>query len=115
MDTTRVDELAPPMSGMAAPATCIRVVEVWVPDADGALLVLGSAWYGAAKRVGMKSQQMCFGRGEGLPGQAWKAGRPIVLSKLEGSAFRRTEAAHADGLTCGSALPVFRGDVPCRH
>lgn len=93
----------------ATPATFIRVVEVWVPDADGALLELGGAWYGAAQRFGMLSRQMCFGRGEGLPGQAWESGRPIVLKAFEGSAFRRTAAAHADGLTCGIALPVFSG------
>ena len=75
MDTQSVEAVTPQLSGTAT-TTYIRVVEVWVPDADGALLVLGSAWYGAAKRFGMKSQQMCFGRGEGLPGQAWEAGRP---------------------------------------
>ena len=91
--------------------TYIRVIEVWVPDAEGELLVLGSAWYGAAKRFGALSQQMCFGRGEGLPGQAWETGRPIVLKQFEGSAFLRTAAAHADGLTCGIALPLFSGDV----
>jgi hypothetical protein len=91
--------------------TFIRVVEVWVPDAEGALLELGSAWYGTAVRFGRLSAQMCFGRGEGLPGQAWEAGRPIVLKQFEGSAFRRTQAAHADGLTCGIALPVFDGQV----
>ncbi len=89
--------------------TFIRVVEVWVPDADGALLVLDSAHYGAATRFGASSRQMCFGRGEGLPGQAWETGRPIVLKQFEGSAFRRTQAAHAEGLTCGIALPVFAG------
>jgi hypothetical protein len=89
--------------------TFIRVVEVWVPDAEGGLLVLGSAHYGAARRFGMSSREMCFGRGEGLPGQAWEAGHPVVLKEFEGSAFRRTAAAHADGLTCGIALPVFAG------
>lgn len=89
--------------------TFIRVVEVWVPDADGSLLELGGAWYGDATRFGALSRQMCFGRGEGLPGQAWEAGRPIVLKAFEGSAFRRTQSAHADGLTCGIALPVFAG------
>jgi hypothetical protein len=93
---------------MAAP-TFIRVVEVWVPDAEGSLLELGGAWYGEATRFGALSRRMCFGRGEGLPGQAWDAGRPLVLKAFEGSAFRRTQAAHADGLTCGIALPVFGG------
>jgi hypothetical protein len=85
----------------------IRVIEVWVPDAEGVLLVLGSAHYGAARRFGMSSRDMCFGRGEGLPGAAWEAGHPVVLPRFEGTAFRRTAAAHADGLTCGIALPVF--------
>ncbi len=98
-----------PAPAAAAPGTFIRVVEVWVPEADSSLLVLGSAWYGAAKRFGMSSRQMCFGRGEGLPGQAWDCGHPVVLKQFEGSAFRRTEAAHADGLTCGIAIPVFDG------
>ncbi len=87
--------------------TFIRVVEVWEPDADGSLLVLGGGHYGSAPRFGALSGQMCFGRGEGLPGQAWEAGHPIVLQKFAGSVFRRTQAAHAEGLTCGIALPVF--------
>ena len=90
-----------------ATKTFIRVVEVWVPDADGLLLVLGSAHYGAATRFGATSRAMCFGRGEGLPGQAWESGRPIVLKEFAGSAFRRTEVAHAEGLSCGIAMPVF--------
>ncbi len=109
MDATLM--AAVPATAHAQPPgpTFIRVVEVWVPDAEGALLVLGSAWYGAAKRFGLHSQQMCFGRGEGLPGQAWEAGHPIVLKQFEGSAFRRTQAAHAEGLTCGIAMPIFNG------
>jgi hypothetical protein len=97
------------MNATPASPTFIRVVEVWVPDASGSLLELGGAWYGTATRFGALSRQMCFGRGEGLPGQAWEAARPIVLKDFEGSAFRRTAAAHADGLTCGIALPVFDG------
>jgi hypothetical protein len=53
---------------------------------------------------------MCFGRGEGLPGQAWEEARPIVLRQFEGSTFRRTKAAQAEGLTCGIAMPIFAGD-----
>lgn len=96
---------------MSQSPTFIRVVEVWVPDEVGTLLVLGSAHYGAAARFGASSRQMCFGKGEGLPGQAWDAGHPIVLKQFDGSAFRRTAAAHADGLTCGIALPVFNGET----
>jgi hypothetical protein len=89
--------------------TFIQAVEVWVPDAEGSLLQVGSAWYGAARRFGAMSQSMVFGRGEGLPGQAWEAGRPVVLRNFAGSTFRRTQAAHADGITSGIAWPVFAG------
>lgn len=98
--------------GAPAPAvqTFIRAVEVWVPDAEGVLLVLGSAWYGTARRFGLHSSKMCFGRGEGLPGQAWDSGHPVLIKQFEGSAFRRTAAAHAEGLTSAVALPVFAGE-----
>jgi hypothetical protein len=91
--------------------TFIRVVEVWVPDAEASLLEFGGGLYGSAARFGMASRSMCFGRGEGLPGRAWDEGRPIVLTELDPSVFRRTEQARAEGLTCGIALPVFAGDV----
>lgn len=90
-------------------ASFIRVVEVWVPDEPGSLLVLGSAHYGAATRFGASSQRMCFGRGEGLPGRAWEAGHPLVLKDLQDPLFRRAAAARADGLSCGIAVPVFAG------
>lgn len=96
---------------MGAGSTFIRVVEVWVPDAEGSLLELGGAYYGAATRFGSMSRQMCFGRGEGLPGQAWELGHPVVINQFEGSAFRRTQAAHAEGLTSGIAIPQFDGST----
>jgi hypothetical protein len=91
--------------------TFLRVVEVWVPDADGALLEFGGGLYGNAKTLGTISRSMCFGRGEGLPGRAWDEGRPIVLKQLDPSVFRRSEQARADGITCGIALPVFQQDA----
>jgi hypothetical protein len=94
-----------------ATKTFIRVVEVWVPDAEAALLEFGGGLYGSAARFGIASRSMCFGRGEGLPGRAWDEGRPIVLTSLDPSMFRRAEQAQAEGLTCGIALPVFAGDA----
>ena len=95
----------------AAVKTFIRVVEVWVPDREQSLLEFGGGLYGHAKRLGLVSRSMCFGRGEGLPGRAWDEGRPIVLKQLDPSLFRRSEQARADGLTCGIALPIFSGDT----
>ncbi len=90
--------------------TFIRVVEIWVPGNDRSTLEFSAGLYGSAERFGATSRQMCFGLGEGLPGQAWLEGRPIVLKQFAGANFRRTQAAHAEGLTCGIALPVFAGD-----
>ena len=90
--------------------TFIRACEVWVPSTDRTMLEFGGGLYGAATRFAAISRTLCFGRGEGLPGQAWEQGRPIVLKQLDGSYFRRTAAAHAEGITCGIAVPIYAGD-----
>ena len=90
--------------------TFIRAVEVWVPSADRTMLEFGGGLYGKATRFEAMSRALCFGRGEGLPGQAWEQGKPIILKQFDGSYFRRTQAAHAEGLTCGIAMPIFAGD-----
>lgn len=91
--------------------TFIRAVEYWVPGVDRMLLELGGGWYGECRRLAAASRGLCFGRGEGLPGQAWEAGHPLVLKDLASNGFRRTAAALADGLSCGIAVPIFAGDV----
>jgi len=90
--------------------TFIRASEVWVPSTDRTMLEFGGGLYGKATRFAALSRTLCFGRGEGLPGQAWEQGRPIILKSFEGSYFRRTAAAHAEGITCGIAVPIFAGD-----
>ena len=90
--------------------TFIRVVEVWVPDSEGQLLEFGGGLYGAARDFGAVSRQMCFGRGEGLPGRVWEAGHPIILKQLQGGYFQRAAAAKAAHLACAVAFPVFFGD-----
>ena len=91
--------------------TFIRVIECWVPSEDGSLLEFGGGLFGEATRFAAISNNLCFGRGEGLPGLAWDSGRPIVLKTLEGSYFRRSKAAQAAGLTCAIAVPIFKGDT----
>ena len=90
--------------------TFIRAVEYWVPSADRTTLAHGGGWYGTAPAFGALSAKLCFGPGEGLPGQAWAQGHPIMLRQFEGSYFKRTEAAHAAGLTCAIAIPLLAGD-----
>lgn len=91
--------------------TFVRVVESWVPGTDSGLIEFSGGVFGDARRFQAATEGMVFGRGEGLPGQAWEQGVPILLPTLEGSYFRRAAAAKADGLTCGLALPTYRGDT----
>ena len=90
--------------------TFIKATEYWVPSRDRGHLEYGGGLYGTATRFGALSRTLCFARGEGLPGQAWEAGHPIVLRQFVGSYFQRTAAARAEGLTCAIALPMFAGD-----
>jgi hypothetical protein len=88
--------------------TFIRVAEVWAPSLDGSLLELAGGVFEQAPAFGALSRSMCFGRAEGLPGRAWDEGRPLMLRRLEGSYFRRAQAARAAGLRCAVAVPIFK-------
>ncbi|CAG7855764.1 hypothetical protein MCAMS1_00009 [biofilm metagenome] len=90
--------------------TFIKVTEIWILDKDRALLEFGSGLYGSLIEFKNASEEQRFAYGEGLPGKAWAAGHPIVLTQFDHSYFKRTEAAHQAGLTCGIALPIFSGD-----
>jgi len=90
--------------------TFIRTIEYWVPSEDGSLLEFGGGLFGGAKRFESATRNLCFGRGEGLPGQTWECGHPVILKTLEAPGFRRAAAAKADGLTCAIALPMFVGE-----
>ncbi len=94
---------------MAAARTFIRAAEYWVPSSDGSLLEFGGGIFGGASRLAATTPQLCFGRGEGLPGQAWENGYPVVLPQLDHSNFRRADAARAAGITCGVAIPLWQG------
>lgn len=85
----------------------IRAAEIWLPAQDHTLLEFGAGLFGDARSFASTSRAMCFGRAEGLPGDAWDQGRPILLKAFEGSHFRRTSAAKLAGLTCAVALPFF--------
>jgi len=93
--------------------TFIRAIEYWLPSADGSLLEFGGGLFGEAKRFEAATVELCFGQGEGLPGQAWECGHPVLLKSLEAPAFRRAAAAKAAGLTCAIALPVFVAERLC--
>ena len=89
--------------------TFISVSEVWIPKGD--VLELSEGNYGSLDSFAEASQRESFRKGEGLPGRAWDEARPIVLKELDGSYFKRADAAREVGLTSAVAIPVFAGDV----
>jgi hypothetical protein len=90
--------------------TFIKVIEIWIPDKERTQLEFGSGLYGPLTEFKSASEQQHFAFDEGLPGKAWAAGHPVVLTRFEQSYFKRTVAAQKAGLTCGIALPIFSGD-----
>jgi hypothetical protein len=90
--------------------TFIRIAEIWVPTKDRMQLEFGDGLYGPLGEFRAASRGMRFGFDEGLPGKAWAAGHPVIITKFENSHFKRGAEARAAGLTCGVALPIFSGD-----
>jgi hypothetical protein len=90
--------------------TFIRIAEIWVPTKDRTQLEFGDGLYGPLGEFRSASQGMRFGFDEGLPGWAWSAGHPVIMTKFEDSHFKPGAAAKAAGLTCGVAMPIFAGD-----
>jgi hypothetical protein len=92
---------------MIAPKTFLQAAEIWLPAPDQWLLEFGGGAYGPAKSFAELSHALCFGRAEGLPGQAWDEGRPVLLRQFEKTSFRRINSAQAAGFTCAVAVPFF--------
>lgn len=90
--------------------TFIKATEVWEPNQEKTELTLVKGLYGSFTEFEKYSQTMSFKYDEGLPGKAWSAKHPIILKKLEGSYFQRTEMAKEIGLTTAIAMPIFAGE-----
>jgi hypothetical protein len=90
--------------------TFIKVTEIWIPTKDRTRLEFSAGLYGALNEFRVASEKESFAYDEGLPGKAWAAGHPMVLTEFDHSYFKRTKSAKKAGLTCGIAIPVFSGD-----
>jgi hypothetical protein len=89
----------------------IRAVEIWTPNEDRSLEFGGAFYDGELEEFREISELAMFSYDEGLPGKAWAAKHPIILTSFFDSYFRRADEARMFGLTCGIAIPIFAGDV----
>src|SRR5581483_11172051 len=93
----------------------IRAVELWTPDEAGrSLEFAGGVYSDDLEEFRQISELALFSHDEGLPGKAWAAGHPIILTDFAESYFRRADEAKLFGLTCAVAIPVFAGpNIKC--
>lgn len=80
----------------------IKATELWLPTGDGSLLALRGSAFGSAKRFESLSRSMCSGRGQGLPGRMWDAGKLVLMRDFTGADFCRADAARPAG-QCAAA------------
>jgi hypothetical protein len=90
--------------------TFIKVTEIWIPTKDRTRLEFSAGLYGDLNEFRLASEKESFAYDEGLPGKAWAAGHPMVLTEFNHSYFKRTKSAKKAGLTCGIAIPVSSGE-----
>lgn len=97
------------MTAVIDTSAFIRAAEVWIPGPAGETLIRADGFYGPLKPFGEAAEDHGFIPGEGLPGRAWKEGRPILMTDLSDPAFARAGAAGEAGLAAAAAIPVFSG------
>jgi hypothetical protein len=89
----------------------IRVVELWIPNEARTALEFGGGLYDDEMLEFREISELAlFAHDEGLPGKAWAARRPVILTQLSDPDFRRADEAKLLGLSCGVGIPVFAGD-----
>jgi hypothetical protein len=87
----------------------IQVIEVWKLSRRGAHLELDAGLYNGLDDFRWHSERTTFEHGQGLPGQAWAARRPILLGTNQPEFQRALTARRAD-LNTAIAIPIFNGD-----
>src|ERR1700739_5092818 len=88
----------------------IRAVEIWTPnDAGTSREFAGGIYHDSLDEFREISELAMCDRDDGLPGKAWAAGRPVILTNFADSYFRRADEARQFGLSCAVAIPLFAG------
>lgn len=88
----------------------IKATEIWEFNSDKTELILTKGIYENIQEFQEESSHFTFKYNEGLPGKAWAQKHPLVLTKLEGSFFKRTELANKINITSAIAMPIFMGE-----
>src|SRR5215472_1222791 len=86
----------------------------WVPNAEGTVLDLASAWYcgdGEMKPFKAASEASHFEPGIGLPGRVWESKQPAWVENVtDDPNFPRSTAAKVAGFKTGVGIPILSGN-----
>jgi len=86
----------------------------WVPNREGTVLDLVSAWYcgdGELKPFKTVSEASHFKLGIGLPGRVWESKRPAWIENVtDDPNFPRSAPAKIAGLQTGVGIPILSGN-----
>jgi PAS domain S-box-containing protein len=86
----------------------------WVPNPEGTVLDLVSAWYcgdGEMKPFKAASEASKFKPGVGLPGRVWESTKPAWVENVtDDPNFPRSTAAQIAGLKTGVGIPILSGN-----
>jgi signal transduction histidine kinase len=105
-----LDDAAPRILAAVGASIGRDVAAFWAPSADGRELECRAFWQRdgtAAPAFEAATRTRRFPLGVGLPGRAWTSRRPAWIERIaDDTNFPRRDAALADGLTSGFALPI---------
>src|SRR4029453_1078291 len=89
--------------------------QAWVPNREGTVLDLVSAWYcgdgyGELKPFRTGPETSHFAQGLGVPGRVWESKQPAWVENVtDDPNFPRSAAARTAGLKTGVAIPILSG------
>ena len=110
---TRLNDARPGVLASIGGALGWQTGSFWEVDDEAEVLRRTECWSAAGIDAGpldAASRDAAFGRGEGLPGRAWKTGDAVAVADVRASDLPRAPAARAAGLHGGFAFPLCRGD-----
>lgn len=88
--------------------------ELWGVDPAGGKLTCLELWHEDLPQfdaLAAQTRRIRFGPGEGLPGQVWQTGEPLIIRDLAtDAAFLRTRSALAAGIVSALGFPIFSGN-----
>lgn len=82
-------------------------IEVWCNGKSADCLTVMDGYYGTLQDFESVSRQISFAKGDGLPGQVWQTGMPVLIDDIsKTNGFIRAANAQKAGISTGIGIPI---------